>query len=732
MLKKYFGLAAGLLLLAGCSNNDFTDNGATTPEGQMRTISSINATMDNADTRVQLKNGNQLIWNEDDVINVFSDEGSYHNYTLTSGAGTTSATFAGDEITGNQFYALFCNTIFNLDRENDEVSMYWDSDAIFGKDGEDANRYIPLFAKSANANMQFKHLSGLLHFKITGKGKLAYATLYGNNGEVFYDEYTLKYTSDDIALKPYENATSRDHIGSRPIGDVVLSDKYNTHIYFMLPAGMTFEKGFKLVIGYVDGDDVEKVVTKEYSESFIVKRGDVGTFPTITTTGGVIDPTPEPESGWITNFFDLSGKNVSVNHYFSYDKTQLWWEITFLTDNASEDVPNDPIILEMVNEYTGGTPTLEWLNGLKTKDFHGRFHDYSVDPAVIYWNVDESAELNINKNDDGTWYLSIEEMGVYNGDESKPEMPDTYLKFRGNFISDEPTASWNANIDGFVGNAASVSYSVVPNQVDWKLTFESTEGYTAIIDFATNPTSVYHFDLSLIDGLRTSDFTIKLVDNNNYLVYEGPNNDCMLHIDKNADDTRTIYLEGMTVTQTDNYDPETAVDLEDITFKFDGVLDDPFPSSWSLDTQEGSRLGNLHGAYAILDPYIDDKSKVVRWRIRFLTKDWAHGGIMEPFDEILVSWEESFVGDEPVFPESATITDYGLDIMNGGRQSYYYWLATNNDAPLTIYHTEDDTYEILITGLKLVFYNEWTGYRDPDSKAFTANFVFDGVFEDAY
>ena len=729
MTKKYLGLAAGLLLLAGCSNNDFIDKGTTTPEGQMRTISTINATMDNADTRVQLKDGNQLIWNEDDVINVFSDEGSYHNYTLTSGAGTTSATFAGDEITGNQFYALFCNTIFNLDRENDEVSMYWDSDAIFGKDGEDANRYIPLFAKSANANMQFKHLSGLLHFKITGKGKLAYATLYGNNGEVFYDEYTLKYTSDDIALKPYENATSRDHIGSRPINDILLSDKYITHIYFMLPVGMTFENGFKLVIGYVDGDDVEKEVTKEYNKSFTVKRGEVSTFPVMSSSGG----SEEPEFGWETNFFDLYGEDVQPYYEILTPGAPLWWHFTFYTNTG--ETFNDPIILDVQLENTGVTPTLSMLDGLKTTDFHVKIHDYYSDSEYFYLYMYDGgdAELSINTNDDGTWTLTIEDMELYENNGKKPNLKDIYLKFRGNFISDEPTTTkWTANIDGFVGNAASVSYSVVPNQVDWKLTFESTEGYTAIIDFATNPTSVYHFDLSLIDGLRTSDFTIKLVDNNNYLVYEGPNNDCMLHIDKNADDTRSIYLEGMTVTQTNNYDPETASELENITFSFDGVLDDPFPSSWSLETQEGSRLENLHGAYAILDPYIDDENKVVTWRIRFLTKDWAHGGIMEPFDEILVSWEESFVGDEPVFPENAIITDYGLDIMNGGRQGYYYWLATNNDAPLTIYHTEDDTYEILITGLKLVFYNEWTGYRDPDSKAFTANFVFDGVFEDAY
>ena len=463
MLKKYLGLAAGLLLLAGCSNNDFIDNGATTPEGQMRTISSINATMDNADTRVQLKNGNQLIWNEDDVINVFSDEGSYHNYTLTSGAGTTSATFAGDEITGNQFYALFCNTIFNLDRENDEVSMYWDSDAIFGKDGEEANRYIPLFAKSANANMQFKHLSGLLHFQITGKGKLAYASLYGNNGEEFYDEYTLKYTSDDIALKPYEYATSRDHIGSRPINDIVLSDKYITHIYFMLPVGMTFEKGFKLVIGYVDGDDVEKEVTKEYNKSFTVMRGEVSTFPAVSSTGG----SEEPEYGWETNFFDLSGKDVDVSYYFSYDKTQIFWSLIFKTeDNA------DPIYLDFWMDYKGGNPELSWLSGIvfdkrlpEFADF--RFHDFKTG-SVYMLNLAES--LTISENTDGTWSLRLKNVTLENNDDHTL-LYNINLKFDGyfNFI---PLPTWNFSGAAWMSGAyTSATMEVEDNTVKYQIRF---------------------------------------------------------------------------------------------------------------------------------------------------------------------------------------------------------------------------------------------------------------------
>ena len=471
MTKKYLGLAAGLLLLAGCTNNDFIDNGIS-PEGQKRTISTISASMGDADTRVQLKDGHQLLWNEVDVINVFTDEGRYHNYTLTSGAGTSSATFSGDEVTGSQFYALFCNTIFNLDHESEEVSMYWDSDAIFGKEGENINRFIPLFAKSSNANMQFKQLSGLLHFQVVGKGKLAYASLYGNNGEEFYNEYTLKYTSDDLELKPYELSTSLDHIGGRPNSDIELSEKYNTHIYFMLPAGMTFEKGFKLVVGFVDGNEVEKEVAKKYDESFTVKRGEVSTFPTISTTG---DPTPEPENGWISNFFDLSGKNVDKYFYVFNDKVD--WAFAFLLDDVSEEMPQDVIIIEFFTDYTSGTPDLSWLEGAEVHDLMAsRLHG----PDSNIYRIGDSSGFKMKKNTDGTWSMSIENGTVYdNNASSSVLMEDFYLKFRGNFVGEEPEPT-----ESLIGDDGVINTALLPNgyggyQYDmWHFNLTDDEKYT--------------------------------------------------------------------------------------------------------------------------------------------------------------------------------------------------------------------------------------------------------------
>ena len=426
MTKKYLGFVAGLLLLTGCSNNDFIDKGTTAPEGQMSTISTINATMDNADTRVQLKDGNQLIWNEDDVINVFSDDGPYRNYTLTSGAGTSSATFTGDEVAGNQFYALFCNTIFNLDRENEEVSMYWDSDAIFGKDGLNINYYMPLFAKSANANMQFKHLGSLLHFQVTGKGKLSYASLYGNNGEEFYDEYTLKYTSDEISLKPYDSAisTTRDHIGSKPnndLGYIELSDKYITHFYFMLPAGMSFENGFTLVLGLTDGEGVESEVTKKYESSFTVNRGEVSTFPIVSVSDG---GSGEIEPTWTFHgagsLFDLSGAYVYLSKEIEYadetdrDVNYVTWRLRF-TNFVWGSIPEhfQEVVVIWGHEFEGDTPSFPDNATITDYGLDIMSDGYSLDGRYVKVDDENVIPMYIYKTDDGAYEITIKGVKMY-------------------------------------------------------------------------------------------------------------------------------------------------------------------------------------------------------------------------------------------------------------------------------------------------------------------------------
>ena len=144
MTKKYLGLAAGLLLLAGCTNNDFIDNGIS-PEGQKRTISTINATIDGADTRVNLVDGKKLVWLASDHISVFSDDednGWITRFDITDGIGTSTATFKGEsEVSGSEFYAFYPGTEFKLNQSAQTVYHYY-SQSLFAVELECADASI--------------------------------------------------------------------------------------------------------------------------------------------------------------------------------------------------------------------------------------------------------------------------------------------------------------------------------------------------------------------------------------------------------------------------------------------------------------------------------------------------------------------------------------------------------------------------------------------------------------
>ncbi len=459
MVKKYLGIVAGLLMLAGCSNNDFTDNGIA-PEGQKRTISTVSATIEGADTRVDLVDGKKLVWLASDHISVFSDDednGWITRFDITDGIGTSTATFKGEsEVSGSEFYAFYPGTEFKLNQSAQTVYFYWIYDVIFSSDFSPMQRSIPMFAKGTGSNFVFQKLAGLLHFQVKGKGSLIEAKLIDNAGEKFGDYFTLEYGGTNLVLNPMDDSAREDYITGAPNLDTPLSDTEPVDIYFSLPANKTFEQGFSLELKYYDENKEEKTYTHKTEKGFAVKAGEVSTFPALvlSSSGGGVEPT----YGWESNFCTLSGKEVSVSYYFNYDKTKIFWDFTFLTEDKA-----DPIILEFWKDYNGGTPDLSWIDPtkyddsiLETSDF--RFHDYENN--LIYRPSDASI-FTIMKNSDGTWSLRLEGVKLYENNGNGPDLSDIYVNFDG-YFNYTPPPTWN-----FTGAAwMSGAYATIERDIE--------------------------------------------------------------------------------------------------------------------------------------------------------------------------------------------------------------------------------------------------------------------------
>ena len=291
MKKIYFCLTAILFITAGCSNDELANNGAKYPVAQKNTITTINATTEDANTRTTLVDGHKVVWYEDDMINVLSNESDYDewtnygNYFINSGVGTTSATFSGEEISGNTFYAFSPGSIEEWDVAKEQFNLYWNYSAVFGDEPEENSHVIPMAAKSSDNNMQFKQLGGLLHFQIKGSAQLTGVYLRGNNNERFPDYITIDLSSEEPALIFNLEESYQDEIYCEPENYVqMLSKTEPLDVYILLPAGMAFSKGVTLVVKTYDIDNNSwPIFEKSTNQPITISRAKVTHFTAFET-----------------------------------------------------------------------------------------------------------------------------------------------------------------------------------------------------------------------------------------------------------------------------------------------------------------------------------------------------------------------------------------------------------------------------------------------------------------
>ncbi len=363
MKKLYYSLTALLFFAAGCSNNDFMDNeGIPAPVAKSQTITSINATIDNADTRSYLKDGHQVAWEENDRILVFSDEDvNFFPYSISSITSPTSATFVGEAVTGSEFYAVYPEWLNDLNFNAHTITIPWNYDIIYSQENYD--KHIPMFAKGSDSKMQFKQLGGLLHFQLEGQEntRLDYVQLWGNNEENFYWSYDLNYTADDIVLAPNVAYGGNLYLGYgiQPHEDGMsqyLSETEPFDFWFSLPAGMTFENGFTLRVGVV----VENQETQEetYMEvpivsdkAFTVTRAAVRNYPAVNITQ-MANETYNKIYNALMDFFNAmnganwvdntnwGNKNVPFDQWFGLDgNDNTVYGINMWENKVSGDIP---------------------------------------------------------------------------------------------------------------------------------------------------------------------------------------------------------------------------------------------------------------------------------------------------------------------------------------------------------------------------------------------------------
>lgn len=281
MNKKYIGIVAGLLLLAGCANEDAILEPSAT-DGGVKTFTSFTATLgDVADTRAYLGDGpaegsRRVYWDDNDYISVFSDlETNFQRYKIGSHE-ENRAVFGGNEISGNEFYALYPAWGWNPSEDNPNV---WYTDLYDGNSASSNNDFYfwaPMVAKSSDNTLNFKQVTGVIHVRIGDIYSLSRVSIQGNNYELLGDRGYVDLSEDEPVFRIDERYAYNTSVGVWFTDEIGLSGGIKD-VYFFVPP-TTFEQGFTLSIEGRDENNQYININKTTTERLVVDRATVKHF----------------------------------------------------------------------------------------------------------------------------------------------------------------------------------------------------------------------------------------------------------------------------------------------------------------------------------------------------------------------------------------------------------------------------------------------------------------------
>lgn len=169
-MKKYLFMAvAGMLALSSCSNDSDELVINETPQEMTFTAGYGDA------TRAAIS-GTSVTWESGDKIKVFSTKNNPgKNFSLSTGAGSNSATFTGTAVDDSRFYVVYPSmygnsldgtTIKGLRIDRTQYNTAWQSRAAEETSGLDMYNTFAVAVADAGEALQFKSICAILKVKL--------------------------------------------------------------------------------------------------------------------------------------------------------------------------------------------------------------------------------------------------------------------------------------------------------------------------------------------------------------------------------------------------------------------------------------------------------------------------------------------------------------------------------------------------------------------------------------
>lgn len=255
-MKKTIILAvfAAAAALFACTKETNQNNEES--QGEVIEITSLIASLESCDdTKTELayddvEQNYKVNWQTGDAFTLMSNGGSSATFTLTTGAGTTSATFTGSlSSTSNPFFAIYPSSL-GASKADGKVNFTLPQSQAGSLSA--AGGVLPAVAYSNEKDpnsLSFKNICGIFRIKLTGSATIGKLELYDLGGAMLWGE--AKFTANSTLADPATWGFSLTNGDNKLIVDfssspVTLTES-PTMFYFVVPAG-TLSSGARVVI----------------------------------------------------------------------------------------------------------------------------------------------------------------------------------------------------------------------------------------------------------------------------------------------------------------------------------------------------------------------------------------------------------------------------------------------------------------------------------------------------
>lgn len=270
-MKKTLIIFSLITAITGCK----VIEEVSAPDGESVNMT-FNAAIGEDNTKTALDR-TSVLWSANDAIKIYAN-GTGYDFTLASGAGTTSATFNGTAAPAETYYAIYPASAANGITTKARLSFTVPATQNY-ESGTFAQGANIMVAYGSNKDLlRFKNLCGVLKLTVKGNETISSVSITSNTeGECLNGTgaVSMKYGTFD----PSTSVTDGTGVVTLNCGEGVQLTQDGIPFYIVLPEE-TLAGGFKVCLCDKDGGQME--VSAPASESNKILRNSIKSMPTLT------------------------------------------------------------------------------------------------------------------------------------------------------------------------------------------------------------------------------------------------------------------------------------------------------------------------------------------------------------------------------------------------------------------------------------------------------------------